>query len=53
MTCHGSPARIKWMAPSLDQPPDTFPEWLPKLADREIDVAFTGCAASYPISAMS
>ena len=47
MTCHGSPARIEWMAPSLDQPPNTFPDWLPKLADREIDVAFTGCAQAF------
>lgn len=31
------------MKPSLDQPANTFPDWLPKLADREIDVAFTGC----------
>ena len=45
MTCHGNPARSEWMQPSLDQPANTFPEWLPKLADREIDVAFTGCVA--------
>ena len=45
MTCHGNPARTTWMKPSLDQPANTFPDWLPKLADREIDVAFTGCVA--------
>ena len=45
VTCHGSPARSKWMAPSLNQPANTFPDWLPKLTDREIDVAFTGCGA--------
>jgi len=43
VTCHGNPARTTWMKPSLDQPANTFPDWLPKLADREIDVAFTGC----------
>lgn len=43
MTCKGKPGYVTEMAPALNVPRGTHPPFLPDIADRPIDIAFSGC----------
>lgn len=47
MTCHGRPEYVEYMARALEAGSSGKPPaFLPPLAERPIDVAFSGCAAA-------
>mmetsp|Transcript_17442 Transcript_17442/g.52320 ORF Transcript_17442/g.52320 Transcript_17442/m.52320 type:complete len:790 (-) Transcript_17442:726-3095(-) len=46
MTCKGNAGYVTEMAPSLDVPPGRHPDFLPDIADRPIDIAFSGSSST-------
>lgn len=47
MTCKGRPEYLTEMAPALDVPLGTHASFLPDIADRPVDIAFSGCALAH------